>query len=94
MAVEPNELITLAGVFCGGVIAGLLGYFKRKPLPPPADPVLAGIGAEFGNRMQMDELVVEIRRIACAMEILADRDRAEFQETLKEVLERLPGRHP
>lgn len=98
MSVSINEFLTYAGVFFGGLLMALAGY-RKKPPPAAADPVVASVGLEFGNRLQMDELIAETKRVADAMDkaasslaVLADQDRAEFKDALKDLLERIPDR--
>ena len=81
-----NEYLTLGGVFFSGIIMGLVGYLKKRPEPAEANPVLASVGLELGNRMQMDELIKSVDRIG---DILEDKKQAGIKEGLKEILERM-----
>jgi hypothetical protein len=86
---SSNELVTLAGVFVGTAVAALIAYLK-KPVPKPEpNAIVTGIGLELGNRLQLDEMNMQLRRIADAAEILADRKQAELSETLKELVEKV-----
>ena len=81
-----NEYLTLGGVFFSGIIMGLVGYLKKRPEHAEANPVLASVGLELGNRMQMDELIKAVDRIG---DILEDKKQAGIKEGLKEILERM-----
>ena len=98
LPVTINEFLTYAGVFFGGLLMALAGY-RKKPMQSAADPVVASVGLEFGNRMQMDELIAETRRVAdgvesvaASLDILADRERADIKDALEDLLERIPDR--
>ncbi|WFR98731.1 hypothetical protein [Rhizobium tumorigenes] len=81
-----NEYLTLGGVFFSGIIMGLVGYLKKRPEHAEANPVLASVGLELGNRMQMDELIKSVDRIG---DILEDKKQVGIKEGLKEILERM-----
>ena len=88
--VETNEIVTYAGVFFGGIVTALIGYFRKRP---PASTVgtaaIAGIGIELGNRVQIDALIAEVKRCADSLAILADRKQASFEDKLDRILEDL-----
>lgn len=92
MVQENSDLIVNIGTSLGWLIAaglsGLVMYWKTKP-PRPADPVLAGVGMELGNKLQMEQLTHEVKRCADSLAILADRKQAVIEDKLAEVLERL-----
>lgn len=62
-----RDIALFIGVFIGGVITVLLGY-KKPPAVKQPDPVIAGIGVELGSRIQIEELVDQVRRIADILE--------------------------
>jgi hypothetical protein len=86
--VSINEILTYLGVFVGGVMLTLAGYGK-KPKPPEQESVVAGIGMELGNRMQTDQIIHELKRIADSLEAISDRREAARDEMMREMLERL-----
>ena len=63
-AVEPNDLLTLAGVFVGGIIMGIVGYLRSKPAARTDH--IKSIGVEFGNREQSERQIEVLVRIASA----------------------------
>jgi len=81
-----NEYLTLGGVFFSGIIMGLVGYLKKRPDHPEANPVIASVGLELGNRMQMDELIKAVVRVG---DILEDKKQAELRDGFKEILDRM-----
>jgi hypothetical protein len=86
--VSINEILTYLGVFVGGVMLTLAGYGK-KPKPPEQESVVAGIGMELGNRMQTDQIIHELKRIADSLAAISDRREAARDEMMREMLERL-----
>ena len=91
--VTINEFLTYAGVFVGGLLMAIAGY-RKKPPPAATDPVVSSVGLEFGNRMQMDEMIAQLTRCADSLAILADRERADIKDALEDLLERIPDRRP
>lgn len=87
-SVEASEIITLAGVFVGGILAGAIGYLRKAPASQQ-QPVLQGIGMELGNKEQSERLIEQVKRIADGMDILSDKRTDEFQDMHKALLERL-----
>ncbi len=86
--IDPSatDLVTLAGVFVGGIIAAWIGY-KQKPNPPSSQAaVMAGVGFELGNREQMGMLIHEVKRIADA---LTDKNAETITDRLDELTQRL-----
>ncbi len=86
--IDPSatDLVTLAGVFVGGIIAAYIGY-KQKPTPPSGQAaVMAGVGYELGNREQMAMLTHEVKRIADA---LTDKNAETITDRLDELTQRL-----
>lgn len=83
---DTNEIMTLAGVFVGGIFIALLGYIRKPSTAAAQDPIVASVGLEFGNRMQMDDLIKEVARIG---DILEGKKQAGIEADLKEILERL-----
>jgi hypothetical protein len=77
---STNEVVTLAAVFAGTAIAAAIAYLK-KPAPKPGPG-----GIDLGNRLQADEMNLQLKRIADGIEVLADRKQAELSETLKELI--------
>lgn len=84
-ALEANDIITFAGVFVGGLIAGLIGY-KRKPPAPASTPVLTGLGMAYAEHDQMERLISEVKRIADA---IGDKNAANINGRLEDLVERL-----
>lgn len=86
--VDINELAgqagALAGVFIGATVAGLIGYFRKRP--QANDPVLAGVGIELGSRGQMDMLIAALNRIG---DILENKKQSAMEAKLQDILERL-----
>ncbi len=85
-----NEVLASAAFFIASVLAALWTYI-RKPPPSPAttSTVITGIGGEFGNRQQMDMLIIEVKRIADALQALSDQKQNDMNEKMDELLERL-----
>lgn len=83
-----NEILTYLGVFVGGIILTLAGYGK-KPKAPEPDAMVAGVGLELGNRLQTDQIIQQLKRIADSLAALADQREAARDEMMKEMLERL-----
>ncbi len=85
------DIITNLGMFIAAFIAGVFTYFKTKPPPPPpsADTIVAGVGFEFGNRLQIDRAISELTRIADCLTILADRRQAATEAKLDRILQEL-----
>jgi hypothetical protein len=82
-----NEYITLAGVFFGGIVAGLLGYLRRKPeTSSGSEMAVASVGMELGNKLQMDELIKAVNRVG---DILENKKQAGIEKRLDELLERI-----
>lgn len=86
---SSNEVVTLAAVFIGTAIAAAIAYLRKPGPKPEANPIVTGIGIELGNRLQFEEMNAQLKRIADAAEILADRKQAELSETLKELVEKV-----
>ena len=86
MEITP-ELLGTAGVGVI-VIVGAIGNYLRnlRASPPTANPVLAGVGLEFGNRAQMDLLIGEIRRIG---DILENKRQAGIESKLQHLVEEI-----
>lgn len=89
--VDQNELITLAGVFFGGLIAGALSYLKKPKPTMSQDPVLAGIGMELGNKAQMKELIDAVKGIEKA---IRDEKQDEMEDKMDALLAELQRKHP
>jgi hypothetical protein len=62
-----NDTFLMVGGFVAAFLAGLFGYFKRPKEMTRVDPVLSGIGLEYGNREQSERLIVEAKRQADAL---------------------------
>lgn len=88
MGLTPEQLGTgFVGLI---IILGALGqYIRSLKATRPADPVLAGIGVELGNREQTERMIAVHLRIAVALEALADKEREELTEMHKSLLARL-----
>lgn len=88
--VDKTELLTNLGVVIAGVIGLWAAYFKKgAPAETRQSAVVASVGLEIGNRQQQDEQILQLRRIADSLEVLADRRQATFEDKIDEVLERL-----
>lgn len=88
---DQNELITLAGVFFGGLIAGALSYLKKPKPTMSQDPVLAGIGMELGNKAQMKELIEAVKGIERA---IRDEKQNELTDVIEQLMDELRRKHP
>lgn len=89
---SSNEFLAAAAFFVGTVIATVISYLVKKPPAVQHDAIVAGVGIEFGNRMQTDQLINELKRIADSMSVLADRKEAARDDILGEILERLDSK--
>lgn len=94
--VDTNELLTLAGVFVGGVIAGLVGYLRpKRQASSMQDSVVTGVGLELGNRAQTEMVIAALHRIAAAIE---NKNQASLEDLLKgiheDIEEMKAGRRP
>ena len=92
------EFATLAAVFVGTAVAAGIAYLKR-PKTEDQNPIVAGIGMEFGSKLQIESAIGELKRIAdylssisSSMAVLADRKQAELHDQMddmKALLERM-----
>lgn len=77
------------------VILGAVGqYLRSRQAPPALPPAIASIGADLGNREQMERLIAEVKRIA---DVLDDKNAAGINErldALAEHVERLLAERP
>jgi hypothetical protein len=82
--VEKAEILTNIGILLGAIFAGIIAYFGKRPPEKPGtkDTVVAGLGIEFGNRLQVDQAIAELKRIA-------DRKQATTEAKLDRILEEL-----
>lgn len=95
MTLTPE--ILSAGVVGAIVVLGAIGQYLRTRQQAPRtglDPSLQVIGADLGNREQMERLIVVVTRVAVALETIADRKQSEMGEKLDELLEQLSQRAP
>lgn len=88
-----TEVLYAVGGIIAGIAAGVYGYFKTQKNALPVDPVVAGVGLEFGNRdMQerqikaIEECAYELKRIADA---ITDRAHEAIQDKLDDQSELL-----
>lgn len=89
-ATDPSpDLWANLGVLLAAGVAALTGYFgpkifsKTPPNPlPKSDAVVASVGLELGNRLQMDQVIVQLCRIADALE---NKKQADLVDMLKEL---------
>lgn len=101
MDANSNEAIAGAAFFVGTVITTIISYIVKKA-PTEAithDAVVAGVGLEFGNRLQIDQLIGETKRcadclssISVSLAVLADRKQEAIEDKIDEMkglLERL-----
>lgn len=88
------DILTNLGYVLGGIFAVMIAYHTKKP--PAAtvqqDPILAGVGLEFGNRLQSDAMVAELKRIADYLAVLADRKQAGIDAKLDRILQEMEER--
>ena len=84
---EKAEILTNIGIFLAGIIA----YFgERLPEKPGAkDAVVAGLGIELGNRLQVHHAIAELKSTADSLAIIADRKQASTEAKLDRILEEL-----
>ncbi|TDK38769.1 hypothetical protein E2F50_01040 [Rhizobium deserti] len=88
---DKSEILTNLGILVAGIFAGLIAYFGKKPPAPPHHPdtIVAGVGMEPGNRLQMNQLIAETKRCADSLAVLADRKQASTEAKLDLVLQEL-----
>jgi hypothetical protein len=57
--VEKAEILTNIGILLGAIFAGIIAYFGKRPPEKPGtkDTVVAALGIEFGNRLQVDQAI-------------------------------------
>lgn len=72
-------------------VLGRYVFIKERPQAPPATAVdknatLVGIGAAFGDRLQMDELTAQVKRIA---DILDDKNQEKLVDGMDEIKQAL-----
>jgi hypothetical protein len=91
LTVEKAEILTNIGILLGAIFAGIIAYFGKRPPEKPGtkDTVVAGLGIEFGNRLQVDQAIAELKRIADSLAIIADRKQATTEAKLDRILEEL-----
>jgi hypothetical protein len=91
--VDKTEILTNLGVVVAGILGILAGYFtKRKDAPArpdKGDAIVAGLGLEFGNRLQTDQVIAELKRIGNSLAVLADRRQASTEAKLDRILQEL-----
>ena len=68
-----NETFLMIGGFVAAFLAGVFGYLKRPKEMTRVDPVIAGVGLEYGNREQMERLIAETKRQAEALTRCAEQ---------------------
>lgn len=90
---DKTEIWTNIGVVIAGLLGIVAGYFgKRKDnvaRPESSDAIVAGVGVEFGNRLQTDQIIQELKRCADALAILADRKQATAEAKLDRILQEM-----
>lgn len=90
LEVDINEALTFAGIFVGGLIAGLMGYYRtKKPGGGTRDSVLTSVGVELGSKFQMDEVIKALNRIADAIE---GKRTTGMENMLRDLLQRVDGK--
>ncbi len=87
---DTNELITLVGVFVGGILMGAVGYLRK--VPPPPNPVMTGIVGEYGNKEMTERGLALLGRLVAAAEVIADKRTTEFEELQRNLMEKLDRR--
>jgi hypothetical protein len=92
MQLSAQEILYQLAFFVGSVIAVAIAYL-RKPgkEPEPVSSVVAGVGLGFVSKEaeeRKDALsarkAAALERIAESLEVLADRERHEMQETMED----------
>jgi uncharacterized membrane protein (DUF106 family) len=51
--------------------------------------MVTGIGVELGNRLQTDQIIHELKRMADSLAAISDQREAARDEMMREMLERL-----
>jgi len=89
--VDKSDILANIGAVIAGLFAGWIAYYSKKPpvAPQTSDAVVAGVGLELGNRLQIDQLIGEVKRCADSLAILADRKQATTEAKLDRILEEL-----
>jgi len=81
--------VIVSGVVGLLVILSAVGrYLKSLHAPKPSadHPVLGSIGLELGSRLQIDQLIGEVRRIG---DILENKKQSAMEAKLEDILDRL-----
>jgi hypothetical protein len=82
-----SELLGTAAVGTLIILAAIGNYLRSlKQAPATMPPALQAIGIEFGSRLQMDQLIAQVTRIA---DILENKKQAGMEKTLSEIVDRL-----
>lgn len=89
MDITP-ELLTAAAYGLILLLVAVGQYLNRpKQQALKSDPVLTGVGMAFGEHDQMERLIVQTKRIADSMDILADKRTDELEDIHRALLARL-----
>lgn len=81
-----NEVLASAAFFVVSVLAAAWSYWRKPPALAKPDPVLTGVGLEFGSREQTERLIAEVKRIADA---LTDKNTAGINDALEDQSDRI-----
>ena len=85
----PAE-VWIAGAYGGIITLAAIGRYLTLPkIRRHADPVLASVGLELGNREQTERLIAEVHGCRLALETLADKRTDEIEELHRSLLDRM-----
>lgn len=89
----PSELVATLGTVLGALFVALIAvanYLRTKEKPQQqSTAVLTGIGLAFGDKLQTEELIKQVTRIANGIDVLADRRTDDMADMQKELIERM-----
>lgn len=96
MGANAEDWVVATASFIGIVVASAIMYIVKKPasaIPPIKDSVMTSVGLELGNRMQVDQLIAEQKRLAdgvwALVHVLSDKNQAAIKDKLDDLMERL-----
>lgn len=88
---ELTPEILASGVVGVLVIAAAIGTYLKSLKAPSPNPMMAGIGGGFVDREQMAQLIAAVNRVA---DVLSDKNAANLNERLDDIMDRLDGKKP